>query len=103
MNTAPHPGKADVSELWEMLDEAQRADFEKALADGRLGNMVALWDPWWTKPEVGTSCFCGRSIEMIRDLFFLYCGVGKHRSGRERINHTAHWIRQLPQVAHVAY
>lgn len=41
-----------MSELWDMLDEAQRADFEKALADGRLGNMVALWEPWWTTTEV---------------------------------------------------
>jgi hypothetical protein len=76
MNTAPHPGKADVSELWEVLDEAQRADFEKALADGRLGNMVALWDPWWTQPEVGTFFFiCGSTDNMIHVLFILYCGV----------------------------
>ena len=37
--------------LWASLTEEQRADFERALADGRLGNMVALWEPWWAAAD----------------------------------------------------
>jgi hypothetical protein len=48
-------GKASISDLWNALDESQRADFEKALADGRLGNMVAIWEPWWSKKEVSVN------------------------------------------------
>lgn len=51
----------DVAKLWDMLDDEQRADFEKALADGRLGNMVNLWTPWWAPGEVCCRCCCASS------------------------------------------
>ncbi|KAL0051597.1 hypothetical protein WJX82_010553 [Trebouxia sp. C0006] len=42
----------DISEEDLTADELQA--FKRAVASGRLNNMVQIWTPWWNLPEAGT-------------------------------------------------
>ncbi len=35
--------------MWEQLSEKEKKEFQQMLKDGRLGNMLELWEPWWNK------------------------------------------------------
>ncbi len=37
----------DSSDIWNLLSKEEKAAFDAMLSDGRLGNMVDLWSPWW--------------------------------------------------------
>eukprot|EP01134_Creolimax_fragrantissima_P007596 CFRG7596T1 len=36
-----------VEAIWESMTAEEKEDFEKAISDGRMGNMLTLWQPWW--------------------------------------------------------
>jgi len=50
----------DADIMWDRLTKAEKAEFQDMLKDGRLGNLVELWEPWWKEKktnlieEVGT-------------------------------------------------
>ena len=35
------------------LTPQQQADFQRALRDGRLSDMIEIWQPWWEEGETG--------------------------------------------------
>jgi len=37
----------DDPNLFEKLPRDQQEDFKKAIRDGRLSNLIQLWEPWW--------------------------------------------------------
>ncbi|KAK3107832.1 hypothetical protein FSP39_023131 [Pinctada imbricata] len=37
----------DAEEIWNRLTDKEKEDFQKMTADGRLGNLVEVWTPWW--------------------------------------------------------
>ncbi|XP_064649656.1 zinc finger HIT domain-containing protein 2-like [Lineus longissimus] len=41
----------DTDQVWEKLTEAERKEFQSMVEDGRLGNMMELWEPWWNIKE----------------------------------------------------
>ncbi|KAL6077103.1 HIT-type domain-containing protein [Balamuthia mandrillaris] len=43
----------DSSALLESLSEQERREFFRALADGRLGELLELWKPWWEEGGEG--------------------------------------------------
>lgn len=38
----------DSQQIWQRLTEKERKEFNSMLMDGRIGNMIELWQPWWT-------------------------------------------------------
>ncbi len=39
---------SDGDVIWSRLTEQERKEFHSMLKDGRLANMLELWQPWWT-------------------------------------------------------
>ncbi|KAL4220931.1 hypothetical protein ACF0H5_019197 [Mactra antiquata] len=37
----------DLSEVWNRLTLQERREFQSMTNDGRLGNLVEVWTPWW--------------------------------------------------------
>lgn len=37
----------DADKIWSRLTEKERKEFESMVNDGRLGNLVEVWQPWW--------------------------------------------------------
>ncbi len=44
---------SNADEIWSRLTERERKEFHTMLKDGRLGNMLELWQPWWTNQSEG--------------------------------------------------
>jgi uncharacterized protein YihD (DUF1040 family) len=42
----------DDPNLFEKLPRDQQEDFKRALSDGRLSNLIELWQPWWKQKQV---------------------------------------------------
>jgi hypothetical protein len=47
--------QGDVAGGLAELTDAQRAEFDAALKDGSLANLVELWSPWWVQIDVPPS------------------------------------------------
>lgn len=45
--------KLSEEELWELLNNKERASFASLMKDGALGGLVPLWKPWWEEHEEG--------------------------------------------------
>ncbi|XP_074653189.1 zinc finger HIT domain-containing protein 2-like isoform X2 [Tubulanus polymorphus] len=41
----------DTDQIWEKLTHKERKEFEDMIQDGRLGNLLELWEPYWTYKE----------------------------------------------------
>jgi len=37
----------DTDAIWEVLTDKEKQEFQAMLDDGRLGNMIEIWQPWW--------------------------------------------------------
>ncbi|XP_004365105.1 hypothetical protein CAOG_00234 [Capsaspora owczarzaki ATCC 30864] len=48
---------ASADEIWERMSVSERAEFERAVADGRVANFAPFqpWLPWWSGPTTGSS------------------------------------------------
>ena len=38
---------ADPEEVWSVLTERERHDFESAVKSGEISNVIDIWVPWW--------------------------------------------------------
>ena len=74
---------SDTDKIWHKLTPSERREFHKMLEDGQLGNMVELWEPWWTKPslveEVGVEAVskpsvCPKMVDSVGDIDTLFKG-----------------------------
>ena len=39
---------ADPEEVWSVLTERERHDFETAVKSGEISNVIDIWVPWWS-------------------------------------------------------
>ena len=39
------------------MTDKEKAEFETMATDGRLGNLVEVWTPWWQVKVCGNSIF----------------------------------------------
>ena len=42
----------DTEEIWSRLSEKEKTEFKSMMQDGRLGELVSPWQPWWLKEQV---------------------------------------------------
>ncbi|XP_045163434.2 zinc finger HIT domain-containing protein 2-like [Mercenaria mercenaria] len=38
----------DTNEVWNRLTDQEKKEFQVMVGDGRLGNLVEIWSPWWS-------------------------------------------------------
>ncbi|XP_062595002.1 zinc finger HIT domain-containing protein 2-like [Saccostrea cucullata] len=41
----------DTDQIWNRLTDQEKAQFNKMVKDGHLGNLVEIWTPWWNVKE----------------------------------------------------
>ncbi len=42
----------DIAQVLDLLPANVRNDFDRALYDGRISNMISVWTPWWRRAAV---------------------------------------------------
>jgi len=42
----------DTDAIWNVLTDKEKREFESMIEDGRLGNMIDIWQPWWKSHTV---------------------------------------------------
>jgi len=52
----------------EQLSPEQREDFKRALVDGRISDMITLWQPWWQQPSSAMVQECANFENEEREL-----------------------------------
>lgn len=81
---------ADPEEVWSVLTERERHDFESAVKSGEISNVIDIWVPWW---NLGKDDKSRVNIEEVGD----EKETTKEASGLpEKVNEKIHC--QLPSV-----
>jgi len=42
----------DSDIIWSQLTSRERSEFRSMIQDGRIGELVSFWQPWWVETEV---------------------------------------------------
>ncbi len=48
----------DDPDLFSKLPREYQEEFKKAMQEGRLSDLIAMWKPWWYLPHDAVRTFC---------------------------------------------